>query len=83
MGKIVKFEDFILEESLPRKSTISQLKRLRKLTKGIDIGDKISDMSKQGANIDYIHNAIDNGLESIEDYWAKSKPVKLITTRSK
>jgi hypothetical protein len=54
-----------LNENLPRQSTVDQLKRLRKLTKGIDIGDRISDMNKQGANIHYISNPVDTGIESI------------------
>lgn len=69
----------LFEGALPRKETIEQLKKLRKATKGIDIGDKISDMSKQGANISYIRNPVDTGVESIEDYWksnTKFKPNK-------
>ena len=62
-----------LNESLPREGTVNQLKRLRKLTKGIDIGDRISDMNKQGANIDYIKNPVDTGIESFEDFEKKNK----------
>ena len=69
---IIKFEDFV-NESLPQQNSVDQLKKLRKLTKGIDIGDRISDMNKQGANIDYIHNVIDNGIESIQDYQRSNK----------
>jgi len=72
-----------LNENLPRQSTVNQLKRLRKLTKGVDIGDRISDMNKQGANIHYISNPIDTGIESIEDYWKHNDPVKPVTTKSK
>ena len=54
MKHLLSFQQ--LNENLPRQSTVDQLKRLRKLTKGIDIGDKISDMNKQGANIQYISN---------------------------
>jgi hypothetical protein len=39
-------------ESLPRKKSVEQLKKLRSKTRGIDIGDRISDLNKQGANID-------------------------------
>ena len=53
----------IVKESLPQSSTVNQLKRIRKITKGVDIGDKISDMNKQGANIQYIQNPIDTGIE--------------------
>jgi len=72
-----------LNENLPRQSTVDQLKKLRKLTKGTDIGDKISDMNKQGANIQYIHNPIDTGVESIEDYWQHNDPKQPVKTKSK
>ena len=72
-----------LNESLPRQSTVDQLKRLRKLTKGIDIGDRISNMNKQGANIQYISNPVDTGLESIEQYWKHNDPVQPVRTKSK
>ncbi len=65
--------NYRLFESLPRQQTVDQLKKLRKLTKGVDIGDRISDMNKQGANIDYIKNPIDTGIESFEDYEKKNK----------
>lgn len=61
------------EGALPRDETVQQLKRLRKQTKGTDIGDRISDLSKQGANISYSRNPIDTGVESIEKYWKKNK----------
>lgn len=66
----------LFEGALPRKETVKQLKKLRQLTKGTDIGDKISDMSKQGANISYIRNPVDTNIESIEDYWEKNKKFK-------
>lgn len=58
----------INEENLPLQSTVDQLKRIRKISKGIDIGDKISDMNKQGANIQYIQNPIDTGIISYQDF---------------
>jgi hypothetical protein len=57
-----------INESLPRKHTVDQLKKLRKMMKGIDIGDRISDLNKQGNNISYYRNAIDSGVESYEDF---------------
>jgi hypothetical protein len=67
--RILKFNEFeVTNEALPREQTVKQWKRLRKLTKGIDIGDRITDMNKQGANIQYIQNPIDTGIESREDY---------------
>ena len=70
------------EGALPRKQTVDQWKKLRKLTKGTDIGDKISDMNKQGANIQYIHNPVDTGIESYEDYMSTAKPQKIVTSKS-
>lgn len=61
------------ESALPQQHTVDQLKVLRKLTKKSDIGDKISDMNKQGANIQYIRNPIDTGIESIQDYERSNK----------
>ena len=65
-----------IEGALPRESTVKQLKKLRKLSKGTDIGDKISDMNKQGANIQYIQNPIDIGIESYEDYMKSNRKIK-------
>ena len=81
MKHLLNFDQ--LNENLPRQSTVNQLKRLRKLTKGIDIGDKISDMNKQGANIQYISNPIDTGIQSIEDYWKHNDPIQPVRTKSK
>ncbi len=71
--KILRFEEFELNESLPREQTVKQWEKIRKLTKGVDIGDRISDMNKQGANIQYIQNPIDTGIESYEDYEKHNK----------
>jgi hypothetical protein len=60
-------------ESLPNQRSVNQLKELRKMTKGIDIGDRIPDLMKQGANIHYNRNIIDNGIESFEDFERKNK----------
>ncbi len=81
MKHLLSFQQ--LNENLPRQSTVNQLKKLRKITKGIDIGDRISDMNKQGANIHYISNPIDTGIESIEDYWKHNDPVQPVRTKSK
>ena len=62
-----------LFESLPQQSTVDQLKKLRKIMKGADVGDKISDMNKEGSNIMWIRNPVDTGIESYQDYQKKSK----------
>lgn len=61
------------EGALPRQQSVDQLKKIRKMTKGVDIGDRISDMNKQGANIQYIQNPVDTGIESYEDFEKKNK----------
>ena len=66
--RILKFEEFIINESLPNQKTVDQLKKVMKISAKTDIGNRISDMNKQGANIQYIQNPIDTGIESYEDY---------------
>jgi hypothetical protein len=60
-------------ESLPRQQSVDQLKRVMKISAKTDIGNRISDMNKQGANIQYIENPIDSGIESYEDYQKHNK----------
>ena len=62
----MRFEEFICE-ALPRQQTVDQLKKVMKQSASTDIGNRISDMNKQGANIQYIQNPIDSGIESYED----------------
>lgn len=72
--KILKFNEFDeVNEGLPRQHTVDQLKRVMKISAKTDIGNRISDMNKQGANIDYIKNPIDTGIESYEDYEKHNK----------
>ena len=66
--KILRLQEFDeINESLPRQHSVEQWERVRKIAKGIDIGDRISDLNKQGANIQYYQNVIDTGIESYED----------------
>lgn len=85
MKYLMKFNelDELDEGALPRETTVKQLQKIRKISRKTDIGDKISDMNKQGANIHYIHNPIDTGIESYEDYQSNSKPISLTTSRNK
>ena len=70
----IEFSDFEpTNEALPRKSTVDQLKRVMKMSAKTDIGNRISDMNKQGSNIEYIHNPIDSGIESYEDFEKHNK----------
>lgn len=78
MISIKRFKDFDtsivvdngekVEESVPQQKTVDQMEMVRKMTKGIDIGDRITDLEKEGANIVHSRNAIDNGVESFQDY---------------
>lgn len=72
MKNILHFNEFILE-SLPQQKSVDQLKMVRNLSKGIDIGDRIPDLMKQGANIHYNRNVIDSGIESYQDFEKKNK----------
>ena len=65
--------DFIMKnkpvlECLPNEKSIKQLEMVTKLSKKTDIGNRISDMNKEGANIHWIQNPIETGIESREDY---------------
>lgn len=72
--KILKFNEFDeVNEGLPRQQSVDQLKKVMKMSAKTDIGNRISDMNKQGANIDYIQNPIDTGIESFEDYEKHNK----------
>ena len=62
--RIFKFNEFITE-SLPQQKSVDQLKMVRKLSKGTDIGDKIH---PTGANLYFDTNVIDTGIESYQDY---------------
>jgi len=55
-------------ESLPNQRSVDQLERVMKISAKTDIGNRISDMNKQGANIHYIQNPIETGIESREEY---------------
>ena len=66
--KILRFKEFEINESLPNKKTVDQLKKVMKMSAKTDIGNRISDMNKQGANIHYMQNPIETGIESKEDY---------------
>jgi hypothetical protein len=67
--------DVVIEanESLPRQQSVDQLKKVMKKSAKTDIGNRISDMNKQGANIQYIQNPIDSGIESYEDFEKHNK----------
>ena len=70
--------DVTNEEALPQETTVNQLKKIKKIVDkeiGGDIGDKISDMNKQGDNIQYIRNPIKTGIESYQDFERKNKKI--------
>lgn len=61
------------EGALPRESTLKQMRRIRKASRRTDIGDRISDMGKEGSNIGWISNPLDKGIESYEDSERRNK----------
>ncbi len=80
MIKILRYseltKDNTLNESLPQQHSIDQLNMVRKISKGTDIGDRITDMNKEGANLDYIQNPIDTGVQSYQNYMDSNKEEK-------
>lgn len=75
MNHLKSFNEYQLKinESFPRSKSIEQLKAIRKLSKGIDIGDRISNLNKEGSNIQYSRNVIDHGIQSYEDQEKENK----------
>lgn len=72
--KILRFNEFeMTNEALPSQKTVYQLKKVMKQSAKTDIGNRISDMNKQGANIQYIQNPIETGIESKEDFEKHNK----------
>jgi hypothetical protein len=79
--RISRYDEFIVEQ-LPQQHTVDQWKKLRKITKGIDIGDRTRDEYKNSANLNFISNVVDTGIESYQDYmksnidWDEKNPIK-------
>ena len=73
-SRIMKFSDFekVLEGSI-RQRSVDQLKKLRAISKKTDISDRIKDQYKNVANLSFIHNPVDTGVESWEDDQANNK----------
>ncbi len=71
MDKILKFSDFLVQESLPQQHTVDQLKKLKKTMDkeiGGDIGDKISDVEGKVGNVVFFRNPIETGIQSYQDF---------------
>lgn len=68
--RIFRFNQFVIEGALPQESSVAQLKKLRKISKKTDIGDKTKE---EGANLYSHKNAIDSGIESYQDYMKSNK----------
>lgn len=70
---------------LPRETSVRQLKMLRKLTKGKDIGDLTANdkMNKNIPNLQYITNPADNHIESYDDFANKDSKLQTIAFKSK
>jgi len=71
--KVLNFKEY--NESVSNDKSIEQLVKVRKASKGTDIGDRISDMNTEGANIINIKNVLDTDIESREDYDENNKKI--------
>lgn len=72
MIHLKRFSEYgYINEALPRDKSVKQLKMLRAFSKKTDIGDRIPNLVKGGANVQWDKNIIDSGIESYED-WEKS-----------
>src|SRR6056297_1908463 len=71
--------------SLPRETSLRQLKDLRKITKGKDIGDLTTDdrLNKNIPNMQSIGNPVDTGIDSYEDFTEKDSKLQTIAFKSK
>jgi len=57
--------------TLIRKDSLEQMKRVRKIMKGVDVGDKIKDITDKyynGTNGATYKNGLDGYVDSWEDY---------------
>jgi hypothetical protein len=70
---IVDAIDTVKEGALPQKHSVDQLKKIRTVAKGTDIGDRVNSIYNKNANIQYARNPIDTGIESYDDYQKKNK----------
>jgi len=70
---------------LPRETSVRQLKMLRKLTKGKDIGDlTVGDrLNHNIPNLQYIGNPVDTGIDSYEEFTDKDSKLQTIAFKSK
>lgn len=70
---------------LPRETSERQLKMLRKLTKGTDIGDLTAGdrLNHNIPNLQYIGNPVDMGIDSYEDFTEKDNQLQTIAFKSK
>lgn len=66
--KILNFYEYSLNESLPREESVKQLKKIVKMTKKTDIGNKL----EKSKNIGNVKNPIDD-VESYEDFIKSQK----------
>jgi len=68
----------INEGSLPRESTVKQLKKIKKKIRkeiGGDAGDRINKSKKGIANLVFMRDPIENGIESFEDFKKSNKKI--------
>lgn len=70
---------------LPKETSVRQLKMLRKLSKGTDIGDITTKdrLNKNIPNMQSIANPVDTGIESWEEFSKKDSKLQTIAFKSK
>ena len=70
---------------LPQETSVRQLKMLRALTKGKDIGDLTKDdrLNHNVPNLQYIGNPVDTGIESWQEFCQKDSSLQTIAFKSK
>lgn len=70
MKKVIKFDLFIMEQALPRESSIKQMKRLRK-SAGKDIGDKTKGRHRKSSNLLKTSSPLDGKVDTYEKFVKK------------
>ena len=70
---------------LPQETTVRQLRMLRAMTKGKDIGDLTKDdrLNHNVPNLQYIGNPVDTGIESWQEFCQKDSQLQTIAFKSK
>ena len=60
-------------ESMVQSNSMAQLRMVRRLSKSDDIGDRTANIGANLPNSTYIHNPIDTGVETYQDFQRHNK----------